>query len=69
MSTLGETARKHYTIIIDDPAEVARQMKRAMPKVKENRRQTGDFYSFNWSIKIAQIYSCRLSRHTPIWLR
>ena len=53
MSTLGETARKHYTIIIDDPAEVARQMKRAMPKVKENRRQTGDFYSFNWSIKIA----------------
>ncbi|MBW7981403.1 nucleotide 5'-monophosphate nucleosidase PpnN [Enterobacillus tribolii] len=52
LNTLGETARKHYSIIIDNPAEVARQMKRAMPKVKENRRQSGDFYSFNWSLKI-----------------
>lgn len=25
--TLGESARRHYRIIIDDPAEVARQMK------------------------------------------
>jgi len=51
--TLGEEARKHYTIIIDDPVEVARQMKRAMPLVKENRRNSGDAYSFNWSIRIA----------------
>jgi hypothetical protein len=51
--TLGEEARKHYTIIIDDPTEVARQMKRAMPLVKENRRNSGDAYSFNWSIRIA----------------
>ncbi len=28
-------------------------MKRSMPQVKENRRSTGDAYSFNWSIKIA----------------
>ncbi len=33
--TLGESARRHYRIIIDDPAEVARQMKKAMPLVKE----------------------------------
>ncbi|QCR35174.1 nucleotide 5'-monophosphate nucleosidase PpnN [Nissabacter sp. SGAir0207] len=51
-NTLGEAARRHYTIIIDDPAEVARQMKRAMPLVKENRRNSGDAYSFNWSIHI-----------------
>jgi predicted Rossmann-fold nucleotide-binding protein len=51
-NTLGEEARRHYTIIIDDPAEVARQMKKAMPLVKENRRTTGDAYSFNWSIRI-----------------
>ncbi|MBS0971241.1 LOG family protein [Chimaeribacter arupi] len=51
-NTLGEEARRHYTIIIDDPAEVARQMKKAMPLVKENRRATGDAYSFNWSIRI-----------------
>ena len=53
VSTLGEAARQHYTIIIDDAAEVARLMKKAMPKVKEHRRETGDAYSFNWSIRIA----------------
>jgi hypothetical protein len=52
-ATLGEAAKQHYEIIIDDPAEVARQMKKAMPLVKENRRNTGDAYSFNWSIRIA----------------
>ncbi|VDZ77051.1 Decarboxylase family protein [Salmonella bongori] len=40
-------------IIIDDAAEVARLMKKAMPLVKENRRDTGDAYSFNWSIRIS----------------
>ncbi|MBF1994800.1 LOG family protein [Serratia symbiotica] len=53
MNTLGDEARQHYSIIIDDPVEVARQMKEAMPLVKENRRNTGDAYSFNWSIRIA----------------
>ncbi|MDP0742462.1 LOG family protein, partial [Klebsiella pneumoniae] len=43
--TLGEAARRHYQIIIDDPAEVARQMKKAMPLVKESRRETDDAYS------------------------
>ncbi|WP_127956510.1 nucleotide 5'-monophosphate nucleosidase PpnN [Serratia microhaemolytica] len=52
-NTLGEQARRHYRIIIDNPVEVARQMKKAMPLVKENRRDSGDAYSFNWSIKIA----------------
>ncbi|ONG14942.1 LOG family protein [Escherichia coli] len=45
--------RRHYRIIIDDAAEVARQMKKSMPLVKENRRDTGDAYSFNWSMRIA----------------
>ena len=31
--TLGEAARRHYRIIVDDAAEVARQMKKAMPMV------------------------------------
>ncbi|MGE9551556.1 nucleotide 5'-monophosphate nucleosidase PpnN [Erwinia amylovora] len=53
VSTLGEAARQHYTIIIDDAPEVARLMKKAMPKVKEHRRETGDAYSFNWAIRIA----------------
>ncbi len=53
MKTLGKNARRHYQIVIDDPEEVARLMKAAMPKVKENRRASGDAYGFNWSIKIA----------------
>jgi len=51
--TLGEDARRYYRVIIDDATEVARLMKKAMPLVKENRRDTGDAYSFNWSIRIA----------------
>ncbi|MEJ4045388.1 nucleotide 5'-monophosphate nucleosidase PpnN [Erwinia sp. SLM-02] len=53
VTTLGEQARRHYSIIIDDAAEVARQMKKAMPAVKEYRRETGDAYSFNWALRIA----------------
>ena len=52
VNTLGEDARRHYQIIVDDAAEVARIMKKYMPLVKDNRRSTGDAYSFNWSIKI-----------------
>ncbi len=66
--TLGENARRHYRIIIDDAAEVARQMKKSMPLVKENRRDTGDAYSFNWSMRIAPDLRSRLSRLTRIWL-
>lgn len=53
VNTLGEQTRRYYTIIIDDAAEVARVMKKAMPYVKENRRESGDAYSFNWSIRIS----------------
>ncbi|WP_194437266.1 nucleotide 5'-monophosphate nucleosidase PpnN [Vibrio fluminensis] len=50
--TLGEAAQKHYQIIIDDPAQVARIMKQSMEDVREHRKETGDAYSFNWSLKI-----------------
>ncbi|KJR29207.1 LOG family protein [Vibrio navarrensis] len=50
--TLGEEGRKHYQIIIDNPAEVARVMKQAMGKVRQHRKDTGDAYSYNWSLKI-----------------
>lgn len=53
VSTLGEQARRYYSIIIDDAAEVARRMKLSMTEVQENRRQSGDAFSFNWSLKIA----------------
>lgn len=51
-STLGQEARKHYTIVIDNPAQAARIMKDAMPLVRQHRRDHDDAYSFNWSLKI-----------------
>ncbi|MDE1483161.1 nucleotide 5'-monophosphate nucleosidase PpnN [Xenorhabdus bovienii] len=53
VNTLGEQTRQYYRIIVDDPSEVARVMKKTMPQVKEHRRSTGDAYSFNWSLKIS----------------
>ncbi|MBY8222940.1 nucleotide 5'-monophosphate nucleosidase PpnN [Vibrio fluvialis] len=52
VDTLGDEARKHYTIVIDDPAEAARIMKNAMPTVRQHRKDNEDAYSFNWSLKI-----------------
>ncbi|WP_434356554.1 nucleotide 5'-monophosphate nucleosidase PpnN [Parasalinivibrio latis] len=49
---LGEDATKYYKIVIGDPAEAARIIKGAMPDVREHRKETGDAYSFNWSLKI-----------------
>ncbi len=51
-ATLGEAATRHYRIIIDDAPAVARALKEAMPRVREHRRESGDAYSFNWSLKI-----------------
>ncbi|HHF2978078.1 TPA: nucleotide 5'-monophosphate nucleosidase PpnN [Vibrio diabolicus] len=50
--TLGEEGQKHYEIVIGDPAEVARIMKRSMDSVRLHRKEKGDAYSFNWSLKI-----------------
>ncbi|WP_076585580.1 nucleotide 5'-monophosphate nucleosidase PpnN [Vibrio ostreicida] len=51
--TLGSEAQKHYQIIVDDPARVARAMKQGMTDVRQHRKDIGDAYSFNWSLKIA----------------
>ncbi|MDE1324573.1 nucleotide 5'-monophosphate nucleosidase PpnN [Vibrio aestuarianus] len=50
--TLGDEARKHYQIVIDDPEKVAQIMSQAMPEVRQHRKDNGDAYSFNWSLKI-----------------
>lgn len=52
VATLGEEARKLYTIIIDDPVAVARHMCKGTQEVKEYRRETGDSYCFNWTLHI-----------------
>ncbi|MBV4477006.1 nucleotide 5'-monophosphate nucleosidase PpnN [Pseudomonas sp. B2M1-30] len=51
-ATLGEAAKKHYEIIIDDPAEVARKMTQGLKEVKQFRRERNDAFHFNWLLKI-----------------
>ncbi|MEK9713214.1 MAG: nucleotide 5'-monophosphate nucleosidase PpnN [Thalassolituus sp.] len=50
--TLGESARKRYQLIINDPVAVARAMKQGMKDVQVYRRENNDAYFFNWSLTI-----------------
>lgn len=54
--TIGEEATKRYQIIIDDPAKVARIMKESMPDIRQFRKDNGDAYCFNWSLKVEQSF-------------
>jgi predicted Rossmann-fold nucleotide-binding protein len=51
-ATLGEQARKLYSIIIDDPRAVARAMLSGMRDVRAFRDRQGDAYYFNWRLTI-----------------
>jgi predicted Rossmann-fold nucleotide-binding protein len=50
--TLGPEAQQRYKIIIDDPAEVAREISRGLGAVHQFRRRHGDAYYFNWRLVI-----------------
>ncbi|MFC1236045.1 nucleotide 5'-monophosphate nucleosidase PpnN [Vibrio sp. F74] len=52
-NTLGEQARKHYQIVVDDPEKAARIIKEAIPNVKAHRQSTEDAYSYNWSLTVS----------------
>lgn len=51
-ATLGEEAQRKYEIVIDDPVQVARIMSHGMDQIKAYRKETGDSYQYNWSLKI-----------------
>ena len=51
-ATLGAEATRRFTVIIDDPAEVARHMVRNMAAVREFRRHNNDSYNFNWLLSV-----------------
>ncbi|MBT8087304.1 MAG: LOG family protein [Gammaproteobacteria bacterium] len=53
-ATLGDDARRRYRIVINDPMEVARQLKEGLGDVHTFRREQGDAYYFNWRLKIDQ---------------
>ena len=50
--TLGEVARQHYTIIIDDADKVAREISAGLEAVRNFRREHADAYYFNWILNI-----------------
>ena len=51
-ATLGEAAQQRYSIIIDDPARVAREIKAGIAEVRSFRKQHDDAYYFNWLLRI-----------------
>lgn len=50
--TLGEEALAKFKVIIDDPEAVGKYFSQSMAKVREYRKERGDAYHFNWSLKI-----------------
>jgi pyrimidine/purine-5'-nucleotide nucleosidase len=61
-STLGARALDRFTVVIDDPAEVARSMVRGLEAVRAYRRQRNDAYNFNWLLAVA----AELQRHFEV---
>jgi predicted Rossmann-fold nucleotide-binding protein len=52
--TLGKETQQRYTIIVDDPVRVAREMQAGIKLVREFRKERDDAYYFNWLLKIDQ---------------
>ncbi len=52
--TLGESVRDLYRIIIDDPVEVARVMRKGIDNVGEYRRARQDAFYFNWRLTVLE---------------
>jgi pyrimidine/purine-5'-nucleotide nucleosidase len=51
-ATLGGEAQKLYKIIIDDPRALALAMRVGLEIVREYRKNRGDAYYFNWTLKV-----------------
>ena len=51
-STLGSQVLRRLTIIVDDPAGVARHMVHGLDAVREFRRERNDSYNFNWLLNV-----------------
>jgi len=50
--TLGPKAQEYYSIIIDDPVKVAREITAGLESVRNFRREHSDAYYFNWILNI-----------------
>lgn len=50
--TLGDAVAGHYRIIIENPAEVARQIHRGVEQVRLQRLDDKDAFYFNWALHV-----------------
>jgi len=50
--TLGKNAQSKYTIIIDDPSNVASTMHQAIQTVTSYRKENSDAFYYNWMLNI-----------------
>ncbi|HEY4213331.1 MAG TPA: nucleotide 5'-monophosphate nucleosidase PpnN [Steroidobacteraceae bacterium] len=50
--TLGDAVLRRISVVVDDPAEVGRQLVKGMETVREYRRHHNDSYNFNWLLSI-----------------
>jgi predicted Rossmann-fold nucleotide-binding protein len=54
--TLGQEAQRLYKIIIDDPVQVAREIKSGIEYVKEFRKNHEDAYYYSWMLTVEQAF-------------
>jgi predicted Rossmann-fold nucleotide-binding protein len=50
--SLGDEVARHYSIVVDDPREVARQVRKGIEKVRLYRLENQDAFFFNWALHI-----------------
>ncbi len=54
VAVFGESARDHYRIIIDQPVEVARQVRAGVETVHAYRNSIRDAWFFNWQLRVPE---------------
>ena len=50
--SLGDDVVQHYSIVVDDPGEVARQIRKGIERVRLFRLNNQDAFFFNWALHI-----------------
>jgi predicted Rossmann-fold nucleotide-binding protein len=50
--SLGDDVAKHYSIVVDDPREVARQVRKGIERVRLFRLENQDAFFFNWALHV-----------------
>jgi len=49
---LGDDVAQHYSIVVDDPREVAHQIRKGIERVRHSRLESQDAFFFNWALHI-----------------